>query len=110
MGFPPFKMQIKACMKTGKIILWDEIDHEADFYLPLSPHPETKETDVFRFQLREPGVKPISMLPIQAAITEVSTVNDSKLPRSEIQTQNQNRESHDGWYSSLSISFGLFLV
>ena len=100
-------------MKTSKIILWDEIDHEGDCYLPHSPiqkHPETNETDVFQFQLREPGVKPVSMVLMKATITEVSTLNDQKLPRSEIQTQNQNRESHDRWYSSLSISFGLFLV
>jgi hypothetical protein len=52
---PPFKSKPGGCMKTTKILLWDEVGEDGAF-ICVPYHPEVKETAVFHLQPKEaPG-------------------------------------------------------
>jgi hypothetical protein len=65
-------------MKTAKIVLWDELDHEDDFVI-IPFHPRARETGVCQFQPKEPSMKLISVAPMKALLPQFLTVFCPKL-------------------------------
>ncbi len=65
-------------MKTAKIVLWDEHDHEGEFVI-IAFHSQARETDVCQFQPKDLSTKPIPVVPVEALLPQVLTILGPKL-------------------------------